>query len=247
MARARAPRRPIAASESVSFGAGSAQNRATLAPMTAKIPPLPRGEVPLGPASAALLGRFAVELGRPLAATLAPGPIEETEAALHTAIPYDVLAVLAIEQESLHALFQVTGEAREFYDATERGLARQLGLDKVVLFASLPADPAEPQYAGFDKTASRERASVVKWVLRKPGVGRAAWSLAGYLEEHWQLVAGEAPAFTLAIAAPSEVERYATHAKFGRGRVVARADGKAVVEFADGARTLAERFLAFDD
>jgi len=40
--------------------------------------------------------------------------------------------------------------------------------------------------------------------------------------------------------------QYATHAKFGRGRVATRADGKAMVGFADGTRTLADRFLVFD-
>ena len=213
----------------------------------AKLSPLPRGQVPLDPASALLLGGLAVQLGRPVSATIAPGPIEEAEAAYHTAIPYDVLAVLAIEQRSLQALFELTSEARTFYDATERGLAHDLGLDKVVLFARLPTDPAEPRYAGFDKTTRRERASVVDWVLRKPGVGREAWSLAAYLEVRWHHdIVPEAEPFTLAIEAPPELVQYATHAKFGRGRVVARADGKAIVEFADGKRTLAERFLVFE-
>ncbi len=212
----------------------------------AKLSPLPRGQVSLDPASALLLGRLAVQLGRPVSATIAPGPIEDAEAAWHTAIPYDVLAVLAIEQRSLQALFELTSEARTFYDATERGLAHDLGLDKVVLFARLLTDPVEPRYAGFDKTTRRDRASVVDWVLRKPGVGREAWSLAAYLEVRWHLVVPEAQAFTLAIEAPPELVQYATHAKFGRGRVVARADGKAIVKFADGKRTLAESFLVFE-
>jgi hypothetical protein len=208
--------------------------------------PLPRGPAPLDPASASLLGGLAAQLGRPATATLAPAAIEEAEAIFHTAIPYDVLAVLAIEQRSLHDLFAITGEAREYYDTTERGLAEYLELDHVVLFARLPGDPSEPRYAGFDKTTSRDRASIVDWVLRKPSVGRNPWTLAGYLEERWQLVRGDAPGFALLIEAPPEVVEYATHAKFGRGRVVSRGDGKAVVEFADGKRMLAERFLAFE-
>ena len=213
----------------------------------AKRRPLPRGHVPLDSASAVLLGRLAAQLGRPGSATIAPAPIEEAEAIFHTAIPYDVLAVLAIEQRPLRDLFELTGEARAYYDATEDGLARYLRLDQVVLFASLPADPSEPRYAGFDKATRRDRASVVDWILRKPGVGRHPWSLAAYLEKRWQLAGAEAEPFALAIEAPPEVVHYATHATFGRGRVVSRADGKAIVEFADGTRTLAERFLVFEN
>jgi hypothetical protein len=208
--------------------------------------PLPRGQVPLDPEAAALLCRLAGQLGRPTSATLAGGPIEEVEAASHTAIPYEVLAVLAIEERSLHELVAITDEARAFYEATEPRLVRELGLDKVVLFARLAADPAEPRYAGFDKTTRRDHVSFVEWVLRKPGIGRRSWSLAGYLEARGSIAAGGTPAFTLAIEEPPKTVQYATHAKFGRGPVVSRADGKVVVEFADGRRTLAERFVVFE-
>jgi hypothetical protein len=209
-------------------------------------PPLPHGPVPLEPEAAELLGRLAKQLGRADATTIVPGgPIAEAEEALQTAIPYHVLAVLAVEQRSLRDLFEITSEARTFYDTTESGIARRLGLHTVVLFARLPGEPAEPSYAGFDKATRRDGASIVRWVLRKPEVGRHAWSLAGYVATRGELP-GEAERFALAIEAPRELVQYATHAKFGRGRVVSRSDGKAVVEFADGRRMVAEQFLAFE-
>jgi hypothetical protein len=208
--------------------------------------PLPRGRVSVELGSADLLGHLAEQLGRPRSATLDPGPIEQAEIALGTAIPYDVLAVLAIEQRSLRAIFETTIEAREFYDATQRGLARDLGFDKVVLFAILPGDPAEPRYAGFDKTA-RPRPRVGHRMGTAQARHRPHTVVAGQLpRSSRQIVPASAPPFALAFDAPPEVVQYATHPKFGRGRVLARADSKVTVEFSDGKRTLAERFVVFE-
>jgi hypothetical protein len=47
----------------------------------------------------------------------------------------------------------------------------------------------------------------------------------------------------ITVAKPEVVEEYVTHATFGRGRVVSRAEGKVTVEFADATRTLAQAFV----
>jgi len=212
---------------------------------------VPLGRAALAPESAALLGRFAAQRGRSHVVTVAPEPVADLEAALGSAIPFDVIALLALEERALVALRDLTEEIATYYRVESQELGRPLARElawKHVAFASLDAAPEEPRFAAFPRGADRTTPTLVEWILRKPSPGAHPYSLARYLEERWRLSAApSAPPIELVLESPKAAIVHATHAKFGRGRVLSRADGKATVEFADGTtRRLADQFLRFE-
>lgn len=218
---------------------------ATIAAMI-KLTALPRGPVDLAPEVATQLGRLAAKLGRPAAVTVDPALVEAAEAELRTAIPFEVLAVLGVENRTLAGLAYWTAEIDAFYAADEAPIRFPH-----VAFAQIVGTPedwtAEPCFAAFARTAERATARLVRWDVRKPDRDGTPYSLAQYLvERHELLPRGKAAPLELTIAAPPVVERWATHTKFGRGRVLARGEGKTKIEFADGVRTLADNFLTFE-
>ncbi|WAS95655.1 hypothetical protein [Nannocystis punicea] len=212
----------------------------------AKLTNLPRGPVALAPDVEAQLGRLAAQLGRPAAVTVDPALVEEVEAELRTAIPFEILAVLAVENRYPIWLAAWTRDIDDYY-VTSGGGMRFPHVAFAQLVGTAGDWTAEPVFAAFKRTDDRSEARLVRWDLRKPGPNGEPYSLAQYLaERHEPLRPGPAAPLKLAIEPPPVVERWATHAKFGRGRVLVRAEGKTKIEFADGVRTLADNFLKFE-
>lgn len=222
-----------------------AAKAATIAVMT-RLPALPRGPVALAPDVAAQLGQLAAKRGRPAAVTVDPALVGAAESALRTAIPFVVLAVLAVEDRYPAGLVDWTATIDAFY-AAGAGEMRFPHVAFAQLVGTLDDWTAEPCFAAFARTTDRAQARLVRWDVRKPGPDGAPYSLAQYLAEHHDLRRpGSAPPLGLAIEAALVVERFATHAKFGRGRVLVRGEGKTKIAFADGVRTLADAFLTFE-
>ncbi|MFY0535922.1 hypothetical protein [Nannocystis pusilla] len=174
--------------------------------------------------------------------TIDPSLVEEAEVALHTAIPFDVLAILAVEARYPAGLVAWTEEIRDYYK-TSAPTVQFAHVAFAQLVGTYDDWTAEPCFAAFARTHDRARTRLVRWDLRKPGPDGQPYSLAQYLaERHEQDLPTSAPPLTLSIEPPPVVERYATHPKFGRGRVLLRSEGKTRLEFADGIRTLADSF-----
>jgi hypothetical protein len=210
--------------------------------------------VPLAAQSAALLGRLAAQRNRADVVTLVREPIADLEATLGSVIPFDVIALLAVEERPLSGLLDLTARLSDYYDvesrALGRALARELGW-KHVAFAMLVGTPddwtEEPRFAAFARGIDRATATLVEWVARKPSPGAHPYSLARYLEEKWHVTDAPAPPLQLVLASAQPVGGYAVHPKYGRGRVLARGDGKTTLEFADGStRRLADPFLTWE-
>jgi hypothetical protein len=217
------------------------------------LPELPLGPTPLAAPSAALLGRFAAQRNRPPVLTLTRESIVDMETALGTAIPLDVVALLALEGRPLSDLGDFTAGVSEYYAAQSlelgRTVARELGWNHVA-FAMLVGTPdnwtEEPRFAAFAR-GDRTDTSIVEWVVRKPSPGAHPYSLARYLADKWQLTDVPASPLELVLTSAQPAAVYATHVKYGRGRVLARGEGKATVAFDDGnTRKLAENFLTFE-
>lgn len=212
---------------------------------------LPRGAVDLTPDTRALLGRLAKRLGRPLSAAIEPELVLAAEEELGARIPLEVLALLAAEGRLPGDLFALTDGIRAFYAAQDHDLG-ELAFDHVAVALLSDLDfaggwGAEPVFAIVRRQDDRAAPPrYARYELRNPTPNGTPYSLAEYLAERHHMVlgavAGEAFDFALAKAAVNA--EVVTHAKFGRGKVTARGEGKVTVAFDDGTtRTLAERFV----
>ena len=198
------------------------------------------------------LARLARARQAPSAIAIDETIVAELETVIGSVIPHDILALIAIERRSLGALVEYTEEIRAYYNAIDRSLIADLKFAHVAFAITNDVDgdrgDAEPRYATFAITTQRDRVDLIEWTLRKPTAGSTPYSFERYMLDVHHLDAsaepGELPVIT--VATPVVIEEYVSHAKFGRGRVVKRGEGKVTVEFADATRTLAQAFVKLE-
>lgn len=213
---------------------------------------LPRGAIELAPTTRSLLGRLAKRQGRPLSGAIEPELVAAAEEELGAPIPLEILALLAAEGRAPGDLFALTDGIRAFYAAQEHDLG-EVAFDHVAFAMLTETDftgmwSAEPVFAIVRR--QRDRAApprYARWELRHPTPNGVPYSLEEYLAERHHMVLGAVAGpelFDFAIAKAAVNAPIVTHAKFGRGRVIGRGEGKVTVAFDDGTtRTLAERFV----
>jgi hypothetical protein len=170
--------------------------------------------------------------------------LQDAEEHLQSVIPDDVVALLAIEGRTAGDLVRLTHEIRTYYEVTDRNAIRTLKFAHIAAARLNEVDSPEPFYLAFARTKDRRASTVVEWILRKPAPGAHAYDLERYVREFHGVTAatGACPPRVL-IADPVVAEEFVVHAKFGRGKVMQRRDGKVTVAFADATRVLAERFV----